>query len=355
MTLSATTCSNDFNRTDGTGTTSVAGDVTAERLSHPSGAELVVALHGAAVLAWRGPWRWPDGSVSIEDLVDGYADVHEAMTHDASRSALMAPFVNRLADGAYVFDGVVHEVAPVVDGEPVTMHGFVRMLDWSVVSRTGAAGPDGESVIVLRAEVHPGDVLGYPFSVAFEVEYRLAPAGLRVGLRATNTGRRAAPVALGWHPYLRVPGHERIDTLELAVPATRAVRTDPDLIPLPGPAAFAEVAGVWPMPLAGTRLDHAFAGLRRDPDGFARTLVRDPRTGQGLALRQRDGLVHVYTGDGLERRPRAAVAIEPVSTLTDAFNRPDCVDDVRLLPGRTRELVAGVELLGQGRSRDDGA
>lgn len=352
MTLSATACSNDFNgATTGDPQSPVAhplaGLAEVERLTHPSGAELVVASHGGAVLRWRAPWRHPDGTVGVEDLVDGFADAHELATYDASRSALMAPFVNRLAGGAYVFDGVAHAMAPVVAGEPVPMHGFVRALDWVVVSRTEAARAEDESVVVLGTRVGTEDVAGYPFAVAFEVEYGIGPAGLRVELRATNTGQQDAPVALGWHPYLRVPGHARIDSLELIVPAARAVVTGPGLVPLPGAAAFAEIDGVGPLVLAGARLDHAFAGLRPDVDGRSRTVVRDPRTGRGLALWQRGGLVHVYTGDGLARRGRAALAVEPVSTLTNAFNRADCEPDVRLAPGETRRFEAGVELLGQ--------
>src|SRR5690606_16041713 len=115
---------------------------------------------------------------------------------------------------------------------------------------------------------------------------------------ARNVGPTAAPVALGWHPYLRVPGHASGDGLELPVPAGRAVVTDAGLLPLAGPSDLEELAGVGPLPLAGVRLDHAFGGLRPDADGRARTLVRDPSTGQGLALWQDRGLVHVYTGDG---------------------------------------------------------
>ncbi|WP_454041154.1 aldose epimerase family protein [Cellulosimicrobium sp. Marseille-Q8652] len=352
MTLSATACSNDFSGAvtgdpQVPGAPPLAGLAEVERLTHPSGAELVVAPHGGSVLRWRAPWRRPDGTVGVEDLVDGFADAHELVTHDASRSALMAPFVNRLAGGAYVFDGVSHDVVPVVAGEPVAMHGFVRALDWVVVSRREAERAEDESVVVLATGVGAEDVAGYPFAVAFEVEYGIGPAGLRVDLRATNTGRHDAPVALGWHPYLRVPGHARVDSLELTVPAARAVVTDPGLVPLPGDEAFAEIDGVGPLLLAGTRLDHAFAGLRADADGRARTTVRDPRTGQGLAVWQRGGLVHVYTGDGLARRGRAALAVEPVSTLTNAFNRADCEPDVRLAPGATRRLEAGVEILGQ--------
>lgn len=340
---SATVCSNAFNAAGETSPT-----VPAVRLAHPSGAELVVALHGAALLSWRAPWRGPDGTVTVEDLVDGYADETEVASHDAARSAIMAPFVNRLAGGEYVFDGVRHHVPPVLPWDSLTMHGFARALDWEVVARgadSRGTGPSGEVSVTLRTTVEADAHPGYPFTLGLEAEYVLGAAGFGLTLRAHNTGESAAPVALGWHPYLRVPGHADLDGLELTVPAGRAVVTGDDLIPLPGAAAFGDIDGVGPLPLAGARLDHAFADLRPGADGRSRTLVRDPRTGQGLAVWQRGGLVHVYTGDGLARRERAALAVEPVETMTDAFNRPDCAAAVRLEPGSVRSFELGVEIV----------
>lgn len=340
---SATLCSNAF-----TAAGETAPTVPAVRLEHPSGAELVVALRGAALLSWRAPWRGADGTTTVEDLVDGYADEAEVAAHDAARSAVMAPFVNRLADGEFVFDGVRHHLPPVLAWEPVTMHGFARTLGWEVVeggAGTAATRAGGAVSVTLRTTVAPDAHPGYPFALELEAEFVLGEASLGVALRARNTGESAAPVALGWHPYLRVPGHDVVDRLELTVPARRAVVTGDDLLPLDGADAFVEIDGVGPLPLAGARLDHAFGDLSADPDGRSRTLVRDPRTGQGLAVWQRGGLVHVYTGDGLARRERAALAVEPVETLTNAFNRPDCAADVRLEAGSVRSFEFGVEIL----------
>jgi len=347
---SATVCSNAFSLADDIVPAGGPDGVPAVRLRHPSGAELVVALHGAAVLAWRAPWRGTDGTSTIEDLVDGYADAEELANHDAARSAIMAPFVNRLAGGSYVFDGVRHHVPPVLPWEPLTMHGFARTLDWVVesgpeVAHGPADGTDTSVSVTLRATATAETFPGYPFDLVLAAQYTLRAAGLDVVLRAHNVGDVAAPVSLGWHPYLRVPGRTSIDGLELTIPARRAVVTGGDLLPLPGSAAYAEIDGLGPVPLAGMRLDDAFGDLHPDADGLARTLVRDPATGQGLAVWQDRGLVHVYTGDGLERRERAALAVEPVETLTDAFNRPDCAGAVRLEPGAERTFAFGVEIL----------
>ncbi|MNW68633.1 hypothetical protein D3C74_474420 [compost metagenome] len=55
--------------------------------------------------------------------------------------------------------------------------------------------------------------------------------------------------------------------------------------------------------------------------------------------------MHVYTGDGLGGRARTSIALEPVESLTNAFNRPDCAQQVRLEPGEGREFRFGTRVI----------
>ena len=52
---------------------------------------------------------------------------------------------------------------------------------------------------------------------------------------------------------------------------------------------------------------------------------------------------HLFTGDTLERGARRSVAIEPVETMTDAFNRADCEAAIGLPPGASRSFRCGVQ------------
>ena len=91
-------------------------------------------------------------------------------------------------------------------------------------------------------------------------------------------------------------------------------------------------------------IDAAYTDLVPDPDGITRTRLRDPRTGLALTIWQRGGrIMHVFTGDTVAREPRSSIALEPVELLTDAFNRPDCLDALVLAPGAHRDFVCGVE------------
>jgi aldose 1-epimerase len=44
------------------------------------------------------------------------------------------------------------------------------------------------------------------------------------------------------------------------------------------------------------------------------------------------------------RDVRRSVALEPMESMSNAFNRPDCADAIRLEPGAEREFRCGVEI-----------
>jgi len=76
--------------------------------------------------------------------------------------------------------------------------------------------------------------------------------------------------------------------------------------------------------------------LQPDQDGSCRASLRNPKTGRTIAIgmdRAFTALV-VYTGDAIASSPRRALAIEPMTCSTDAFNHPDW--GLRVLsPGET--------------------
>lgn len=291
-------------------------------------ATLTVALLGATPLAWTLPLLG-----ERTDVLDGYRDTEELRRQDGVRNGVMAPFCNRVADGRYTFDGRTHDLLPG-SADRTIYHGLVRAEPFTLVD---LHQEDREARALLRCDaLADGTAPGYPFEVVVEVSFRLTPDTLEMAVTGRNVGDGAAPFAAGWHPYFRLPGRSGVDGLHLVVPATVAIRTDDDLLPLPGADAYDPDDDAHWAPLAGHVLDAAYAGLRPDGSGLAETALVDPRTGVRLAVRQERGLVHVFTGDTLGRDRRASVAVEPVEVMTDAFNRPDCADAVRLEPGTAR-------------------
>jgi aldose 1-epimerase len=318
------------------------GNLETIRLADPaSGASAVVARRGATLLSWH------PGIDGTGDWVDGYVDEAEFAAQSGVHNGVMAPFSNRVRGGRYRFDGAEHELPPVLPGqETETYHGFLRLLDCDVLD-TDTEGNAARVRLGSRA-LRPGAFPGYPFAVDLEVEWALSGSGLTLEITGRNVGDRAAPYGCGWHPYFRI-GTRDVDPLELQVPARTAIRTDDALIPLDGDQAFVPVPSAPGPTFHGSRpvgdavLDAAFTDLEPDPDGIVRTRLRDPRSGLALTVWQHSGLMHVFTGDTLGREPRTSIALEPVELMTDAYNRPDCRDAIRLPAGEQRSFRCGVE------------
>ena len=307
------------------------------------GVSAVVARRGATLLRWDPAI----GDGAVGGIVDGYADEAEFDSQAGVRSGVMAPFSNRVRGGRYTFDGELHDLLPgVPEPERLIYHGFLRQVDCDVL---GVEISDSETRLRLATGViRPGVFPGYPFAVDVEVMYRFTRHGLTLTITGRNVGDRAAPYCCGWHPYFRL-GARGIDRLELHVPARTAIRTDDALIPLEGLRAFQPIAEDdrptfdSPSVIGDAVIDAAYTDLTPDVDGTVRTRLRDPLTGCTITVWQTSGLMHVFTGDTLDREPRTSIALESVELMTDAFNRPDGQEALVLAPGEERTFICGVE------------
>lgn len=318
------------------------GGIAALELSDErSGACAVLARRGATLL----DWRVPHGDELVA-LTDGYVSADELAQQNGVRNGIMAPFPNRIAGARYRFDGREHDLLPdAPEADRLIYHGFLRSMELAVIGvQESVAGAS----ILLSGTVRPDRFPGYPFALKINVRVSFAARSLALFVTATNIGEQAAPYAAGWHPYFRL-GNAPIDELELQIPATRCIVTNEGLLPLAGTAAYSSMDG-GPLPdfrqprrIGNAVIDGCYAGATADGDGLIRSRLRDPATGRKLTIWQRGGLTHVFTGDTLARTPRRSIAIEPVGTMTDAFNRPECARDLRLPPGATSSFVCGVE------------
>lgn len=288
---------------------------------------------------------------STFQLADGYRDLTEVEQRPGSRYAVMAPFANRIKDARYRFDDRVYDLAPGIEGDKrESRHGFLRDQEFTL-ERLDADDAGAHAVFVNRS-IRPGVHAGYPFAIDVSVHYILSADGLEVVASMRNVGEETAPCFFGWHPYFRV-ADGLVDAWELQVPASLLIRTDANFIPLPGDEAYVAVQDDPTMDfrqwrrIGDTALNHGYAGLHADADGRARTRVRDPKTGLTVAMWQTRGIVLVFTADTVPRDARRAIALEPMESMSDAFNREDCASAIHLEPGAERQFHCGVEIESQ--------
>jgi aldose 1-epimerase len=241
-------------------------------------------------------------------LTRGYA---EDEMPSAGMGQLLMPWPNRIRDGAYSFDGRDHQLPLSEPGRHNAAHGLARWAAWTVEEHTPNSVSLGYRLMAQS---------GYPWTVDLHVLYDLSADGLTVTQTATNMSASPAPYAQGAHPYLAAEA-ERIDGLELLLPASTRLLVDDRMLPtgrepVEGTPYDYRVS----RPLRETMFDDGFTDLDRDAAGVATVELRDPATGRGVALWAdgRHGWLQVYSGDD---RPwaRTCLAVEPMTAPPDAF------------------------------------
>jgi len=261
-------------------------------------------------------------TVGDRPVVEGFGP--DTWSH-GGRGQVLAPWPNRLGDGAYEFNGVSAQAPLNEIGRRTAIHGLVRWMPWRLTGRA-------QNRVGLCCELRPSPA--YPYSLRLEIEYRLGRSGLIVTTDAQNIGDGDLPFGLGFHPYLTV-GTTKVDQARLRLPAGRRLTTDERGLPTGSVSVtgteFDFTAG---RPIGTTRLDTAYLDLARDADGRVRIDVDHPDGLAGMTLwaDERFGYVMVYTGDTLEEAARrTAVAVEPMTCPPDALRTG--TDLTVLIPG----------------------
>jgi aldose 1-epimerase len=218
----------------------------------------------------------------------------------------LVPFSNRIADASLRFGGQRYALHRNYADHPNAIHGVGFQRPWSVVE----AHADR---VVLALDYAPDrdPVHAWPF--AFRALQRLEVAGrqdvaaLQMTLTIESRDTREFPFGLGWHPYF-----PRGAATVLGFRADGMWQTGPTLLPTQRVAVPRELAFDPPRRIGETTLDNVFTGF----EGTAR--LEDPDRGLRIAI-EADGaapFVVVYVPAG-----RDFLAVEPVTHMTDAFNR----------------------------------
>lgn len=219
------------------------------------------------------------------------------------------PWANRLGGAAIRIDGrevALDAASPLLrlDENGLPIHG-VRSAGrgWEVVDRGADAG--GARVAATLDWSADADLMAaFPVAHAVTVSVRLEGPELSVAVSVT-AGGAPAPLAFGFHPYLRLPGVPRAEWF-LEAPVARRAVLDARGIPTGDEEAVEPIAE----PLGTTAYDDLYPALQ-DPPRFA--LSGGSRRievafGEGFPVAQ---LFAPLTDD--------VVAIEPMAAPTDAL------------------------------------
>ena len=304
----------------------------------------------AKILTWGAALRdlvVPHGQ-GKQRVVLGLNSIEDYVAHSPYFGAVPGRFANRIANGRFTLDGVVHNLARK-SGEKHTLHGGPQGFG----RRAWKLGPVDASSATLELESADGDQ-GFPGALHATCVYRLLePATLRIEFSATAT--RPTIVNLTHHSYFNLDGSSDVRDHEVAILGDFYTPSDEDLIPT------GEIRTV-----AGTPFDFRQPRSIRNPSGqlydvnivAARTpdatglapiaRVRSPLNGLTMELHSSEPGVQFYDAakvncpaaglDGARYGAHAGLCLEP-QRFPDSPNRRHFTP-CRLDPGETYRHVS---------------
>jgi aldose 1-epimerase len=244
---------------------------------------------------------------------------------------VLVPWPNRIRDGRWTDGDTTRQLDLTEPDRNNAIHGLLRYAPYEIDASEGSA--------TLSATVFPQH--GYPYTLRTSVTYALTEDGVEITHEVVNVGDGDAPIALGTHPFFCLGGVPTED-LVLAVPASSVFEVDDRLLP----TGEVPVSGTYDL-RGGARvgdldLDTGFGALERGDDGIARTTLTAP-DGRTVTMWQDEnwGYIQVFTTDAYPGQSRA-IAVEPMTAPTDAFNTGQ--DVRRLAPGESWTARWGVSL-----------
>ena len=272
---------------------------------HEHSGEVEIALQcesWSALISTRG--------ASLRDLSFDEHKIIEGSWPEADdwfAGSTLAPWVNRLADGAWTDDEGVKHQAPINDAKNnCANHGLVFNRVFTIESAS-------KDQVTLSASCF--DQSAYPFEVFMKVAYSLNREGLEVAIQLENRGDTTAPVAYGSHPYFVVDQKS-----VLQVSAETRVQVDARMLPTETSKVDGGVFEIAPAD-ASDFTDACFTDLKVD-DGMVKTRLTRPALKRVVELAQSPdfAFLQVFTLQAGFAGHDGLLALEPQTASANAFN-----------------------------------
>jgi aldose 1-epimerase len=248
-----------------------------------------------------------------------YADVSEFQSRPAlSGIPFLAPWGNRLDQQAfwangkkYAFDMALGNVRGALP-----IHGLLSSSPYWRVTEVKADRQSARVTSKLEFWKHPDLMAQWPFAQEYEMTHILADGELEVRITVTNLSAEPMPLAIGFHPYFRIPDVPRNDWVG-RIPAGRRVVTDTRLIPT---GQYRPMDIPDPFLLENRTLDDGFVDLIREPDGRARFYVASSGKMIEVLFGPKWQAAVVWEPNDGKGQPQEFICFEPMAGITDAVN-----------------------------------
>lgn len=222
----------------------------------------------------------------------------------------LVPYSNRISGSAFSWRGDEVVLRPNHPGDPTSpaIHGVGWTSAWKVNDLHPAS---------LALELEHEANADWPWSFVARQDFALAPDGLRLSLSLRNMGESAMPAGLGFHPFFPCSSRTVYHGLH-----NGEWETDAGCIPT-RLRSGSEPQDWWQGRPVDTRIVDTVYTEREGP-----LTIEWPERGIGLTMAPSDDLafttVYVPAGEDF-------FCVEPVTHMTDAFNRDRSDSGMRLL------------------------
>lgn len=220
-------------------------------------------------------------------------------------SALLSPWVNRVRNGNYSFEGRNYQLPVNEPNLGNAIHGLLARMPFDVSLEASKA---------TLTYHYDAEEKAYPFPFEMQLAYSFsADNSFQLQFQAKNTGSGNMPFACGWHPYFNLTQGNLADWI-IRFDSISKFHSDSQMIPL-REESFDASAGV---DLGKEVLDNVF---RLEPKTKHITNLYNKQNKESLYLEQSSidfPFLVVFAPENSN-----CVAIEPMSANTDAFNTGD--------------------------------
>lgn len=149
---------------------------------------------------------------------------HVTRLQHAFNSSILFPFVNRLENGCYSFNGKNFSIPINESDRNNALHGLV--FDKSFQCSGQDIQENKAKVILVYNETQP--VEGFPFKYSLKLEYILTEKALELQVEVNNTDQIEFPFNLGWHPYFKT---NDLFNSELKINSNKKLLVNKNMIP----------------------------------------------------------------------------------------------------------------------------
>ena len=220
----------------------------------------------------------------------------------------LVPYSNRIAHAKLGVGGRIFELERNFGDHPHSIHGVGWQRSWRI-----AAHDKATALLVLDHSASGREAHAWPWPFramqAFTLRARESGATLTVKLSIANTADCPFPFGLGFHPFF-----PRTATTALDLDVQSYWENDDTQMPIRRVSLPAE----WRRGILSARPERGIDNVFTDWSGIA--MLTDParRFETGIAADRAARFVVVYSPPGGD-----FVAVEPVTHMTDAFNRAE--------------------------------